>query len=216
MYYHYPFLVVLLVVVSCKKQEKIYHKPYDIDIKSDQEDILDKSFQNESISINDYSTKVEEENEKLVELESNSVQSTAVVKNQNDKIQKERVLTKRSLIKFEEPIYIGGEIIEGDVIKHQFKFSNTGKYPLEIIKAEGTCGCTVPSFPFLAIEPGGEGYIGVIYHSVGKVGEQSPEIVVTTNAVPSKITLKMKLLVLDKESQREKSSGSRDSLSIGI
>ena len=204
------------MVSSCKKKEKILHKPYDVGIKSVQQDILDNSINNDTKLVDDDSTNVVVEDRKMAELEGNAALSPPSVKTDKGKVQKENVFAKRSQIKFENPIYKGGEITEGDVVKHQFKFSNTGKFPLEILKAEGTCGCTVPSFPFLAIEPGGEGYIGVIYHSVGKVGEQSPEIVVTTDGIPATVTLKMYLFIHDKDEQKGSESQTKDSTSIGF
>ncbi|MDP2060700.1 MAG: DUF1573 domain-containing protein, partial [Flavobacteriaceae bacterium] len=39
-----------------------------------------------------------------------------------------------------------GTISEGDVVKTIFTFTNTGKTPLIIAQAQGSCGCTVPSF----------------------------------------------------------------------
>lgn len=113
------------------------------------------------------------------------------------KVKKPKVLP---VIVFEEPLYEVGEIKEGDVIEHKFYFTNDGKVPLEILKAEGTCGCTVPSFPFMGVEPGKKGFIGVQYHSVGKSGAQRPEINVTTNGTPSMITLALDIEVLDQES----------------
>ena len=102
-------------------------------------------------------------------------------------------------IEFLEETYEVGDIVEGDVIKHIFKFKNTGKAPLNVEKAEGTCGCTQPSYPFLAIAPGEFGQIGVHYHSVGKSGPQKPEIVVHSDAKNEPIkTLYLVLDVKDK------------------
>ncbi len=82
-------------------------------------------------------------------------------------------------------------ITEGDKLDFQFKFTNTGNAPLEITNAKATCGCTRPSFPFLPIEPGESGFIGVSYDSRTKLGEQIPEIEVFSNAAeyPTKLFL---------------------------
>lgn len=102
-------------------------------------------------------------------------------------------------IEFLEDTHEVGDIVEGDVIKHTFKFKNIGKAPLNIEKAEGTCGCTQPSYPFLAIAPGEFGKIGVNYHSVGKSGPQKPEIVVHSDSKNEPIkTLYLELNVKDK------------------
>lgn len=92
-------------------------------------------------------------------------------------------------IEFDEMSYDFGDIVEGDIIEHKFTFINTGKNNLSIKKASATCGCTKPSFPFIDIEPGESGYIGVTYNSVNKNGVQKPEITVYSNADPKEITL---------------------------
>ncbi len=88
---------------------------------------------------------------------------------------------KRSSIVFEELRYDFGEILHGDKVQHDFVFTNQGEKDLEIKNVRVSCGCTKPSYPFLAIPPGGEGKIGVTYNSVGKKGYQRPTIRVFTN-----------------------------------
>ncbi len=88
---------------------------------------------------------------------------------------------KRSSIVFEELRYDFGEILHGDRVQHDFVFTNQGEKDLEIKNVRVSCGCTKPSYPFLAIPPGGEGKIGVTYNSVGKKGYQRPTIRVFTN-----------------------------------
>jgi len=85
-------------------------------------------------------------------------------------------------INFKQAVYSFGEITEGDIIKHQFKFTNTGDKELEVLTAYASCGCTDPSYPFLGIAPGEDGVIGVTYNSVSKDGPQQVEVTITTNA----------------------------------
>ncbi len=85
-------------------------------------------------------------------------------------------------ISFKQAVYDFGEITEGDIIKHQFTFTNTGDKELEILSASASCGCTDPSYPFLGIPPGEEGVIGVTYNSVSKDGPQQAEVIIKTNA----------------------------------
>lgn len=92
-------------------------------------------------------------------------------------------------ITFDNLSYDFGEITEGDKISHKFTFKNTGNAPLTVTKANATCGCTQPSFPFIDINPGETGYIGVDYYSVNKDGPQSPEITVYTNTSKDSTTL---------------------------
>ncbi len=86
-----------------------------------------------------------------------------------------------SQIVFEETTYDFEELTSGEKTDHKFTFVNEGKAPLEIKNVHVSCGCTVPSYPFIAIEPGEEGYIGVSYNSVGKEGFQRATVRVITN-----------------------------------
>lgn len=105
---------------------------------------------------------------------------------------------KKPKIQFEELVWNFGEITEGDIIEKKFKFVNTGNAPLEIIATSATCGCTRPSFPFLDIAPGESNVIGVTYNSVGKDGEQDPEITIESNTIPKITTLKLHGTVIPK------------------
>lgn len=106
-------------------------------------------------------------------------------------------------IEFEELVWDFGEITEGDVIEKKFKFTNTGNATLEIISTSATCGCTRPTFPFIDINPGESNVIGIKYHSVGKDGDQNPEITVETNSTPKFIILKLFGTVTPKPKEEE-------------
>lgn len=105
---------------------------------------------------------------------------------------------KQAKIEFDSLAYHGGIITEGVIISNKFYFTNTGNAPLSIKKAEVSCGCTVPSVPFLDIAPGERGFIGVEFHSVGKSGQQNPIVEVYSNGLPEKNTLTMKVIVVSK------------------
>lgn len=98
---------------------------------------------------------------------------------------------KRPIIKFEELVWDFGEIVEGDIVEKKFKFTNIGNAPLQIKSTSATCGCTLPSFPFLDILPGESNVIGVTYNSVGKIGNQNPEITVESNTETKTTILKL-------------------------
>lgn len=99
---------------------------------------------------------------------------------------------KRSKISFKETLHEYGTIKQGDVVKHDFKFTNTGNAPLVIKKVDVSCGCTFPSYPFIPIEPGKEGTIGVTFNSTGKIGPQKPTVTVVTNGRPRTLKLNLK------------------------
>ena len=109
---------------------------------------------------------------------------------------------------FDNMVHDFGEIEEGDVIEHDFKFMNTSKHPLIIASATASCGCTRPTFPFITIAPGETNKISVEYHSVGKDGIQSPEITIVANTNPKTTVLKLSGKVLPKTEGGTDKSGS--------
>jgi hypothetical protein len=90
----------------------------------------------------------------------------------------------RAYITFEEDSYFFGEIEEGDLVKHTFKFQNDGDGTLIIKDATATCGCTRPDFPFVPIKPGETGDINVVFNSTGKVGPQKKAVTIFSNGQP--------------------------------
>ena len=85
-----------------------------------------------------------------------------------------------------------GEIIQGDVVAHAFEFTNTGKDPLIITDAKGSCGCTVPEWPKAPIAPGEQAEIKVQFNSRSKPGVQNKTVTVTANTYPKVTRLKIK------------------------
>lgn len=85
-----------------------------------------------------------------------------------------------------------GSISEGEVVKHVFNFTNTGEVPLIIERAQGSCGCTVPSYPKEPIPPGATGQIQVEFNSKGRTGVQNKTVTITANTEPkvSKLTIR--------------------------
>ena len=105
---------------------------------------------------------------------------------------------RRSKISFKEKSWDFGDIRDGDIVNHDFKFKNIGDAPLEVKNVTATCGCTQPSFPFLPIGPGEEGTISVTFNSTGKINEQRPTVTVITNGRPSIVKLNLEGMVRPK------------------
>lgn len=105
---------------------------------------------------------------------------------------------RRSKISFEEKSWNFGDIRDGDIVNHDFKFKNIGDAALEVKNVTATCGCTQPSFPFLPIAPGEEGVISVTFNSTGKINEQRPTVTVITNGRPSIVKLNLEGMVRPK------------------
>lgn len=89
------------------------------------------------------------------------------------------------------------EVIDYGTIEHdangdrEFKFKNTGKEPLIIYSATGSCGCTVPTAPKEPIKPGETGIIKVHYDTK-RVGNFEKTVTVVSNAKTPSKTLKIK------------------------
>ncbi len=85
------------------------------------------------------------------------------------------------------------EVVDYGTIEHnadgnrEFKFTNTGKEPLIISNAVGSCGCTTPQWPKEPIKPGASGVIKVHY-ATDRVGAFEKTVTLTSNAdTPSKV-----------------------------
>ena len=98
-------------------------------------------------------------------------------------------------ITFEKMEHDFGKIIQGELVRYSFKFTNTGKSDLLISKVSTSCGCTVSNYPRQAIKPGEGGLIEVIFDSRGRKGFQNKTITVMANSHPNKTTLRIKLNV---------------------
>jgi hypothetical protein len=71
--------------------------------------------------------------------------------------------------------------------KREFHLVNNGNKPLIISNAQGSCGCTVPTWPKEPIAPGAKAVIGVKY-ATDRVGAFTKTVTLTTNAVePTKV-----------------------------
>ena len=84
-----------------------------------------------------------------------------------------------------------GVIEQGSDPFRYFKFTNTGDEPLIISNAKGSCGCTVPKPPQEPILPGESSEIEVRYDTK-RLGKFTKTVTLTTNAVGSPHTLRIK------------------------
>ncbi|HMS29417.1 MAG TPA: DUF1573 domain-containing protein [Saprospiraceae bacterium] len=88
-----------------------------------------------------------------------------------------------------------GTITEGDTVKYTLYFRNTGNKKGLISHVESSCGCTVAKHPKGFIEPGKKDSILVEYHSKGKSGLQSKDILIFANTYPQVTRFKVKTFV---------------------
>ncbi|OWY22426.1 DUF1573 domain-containing protein [Sphingobacteriales bacterium UPWRP_1] len=98
----------------------------------------------------------------------------------------------KTTVEFAEMEHDFGKINEGDKVSHVFKFKNTGKEPLIIASAKGSCGCTVPEYPKEPIAPGAESQILVEFNSKGKKNMQTKTVTINANTDPNPMRLTIK------------------------
>ncbi|HFA47463.1 MAG TPA: DUF1573 domain-containing protein [Bacteroidetes bacterium] len=107
-------------------------------------------------------------------------------------------------LNFAETEFNFGKIKSGEKVEHVYKFKNTGKEPLVISNAKGSCGCTVPQWPKEPIGVGEEGEILVVFNSKGKHGNQTKTVTITANTDPPQSIIYIKGEVLADESAKTK------------
>lgn len=89
------------------------------------------------------------------------------------------------IMTFNEEKHDFGKITQGEKVSYSFFFKNTGGSDLVISSAQGSCGCTVPSYPHTAIKAGAESKIDVVFNSEGKSGLVQKTVTLVTNCNPS-------------------------------
>ena len=95
------------------------------------------------------------------------------------------------VMSFEEVEVNYGTIEQNSDPYRTFVFTNTGKAPLVIKSARGSCGCTVPEYSKEPVMPGAKSEIKVRYDTK-RIGRFTKTITLTTNADPSQVILRIK------------------------
>lgn len=96
--------------------------------------------------------------------------------------------TTQAEIKFDSELHDFGTIPYAGNGTYEFKFKNTGKEPLIISNAQGSCGCTVPTYPQnIPIKPGESQVIKVTYDTK-RPGNFTKTVTIHSNAkTPEKV-----------------------------
>jgi len=84
-------------------------------------------------------------------------------------------------MKFSENTHDFGEIEEGKLASHEFKFINVGNLPLSIIKVMPVCGWISTEWTKDPIMPGKGGSIKAVYNSEGHPGVFGKQIIIRLN-----------------------------------
>src|SRR4051812_12095872 len=81
-------------------------------------------------------------------------------------------ISNPGLMKFEDLKFNFGMIHQGDVVSHDFVFTNTGDEPIVIEDAEVACKCTAVDYPKQPIGKGQSGTIKVTFDSKSAIDRQ--------------------------------------------
>jgi hypothetical protein len=106
-----------------------------------------------------------------------------------------------ALITFNEEKHDFGKITQGEKVSYSFVFKNTGGSDLVISSAQGSCGCTVPSYPHVPVKPGETSKIDVVFNSEGKSGLVQKTVTLVTNCNPSTKVLTISATVIVPEEE---------------
>jgi Protein of unknown function (DUF1573) len=100
--------------------------------------------------------------------------------------------TNQGDFNFKEVEFSFGAIKQGDIVTHEFEFTNNGNEPIIITSAAGSCGCTVPIWPKEPITKGQKSTIKVTFNSTGKMGMQDKTVTINSNAKQNPMVLHIK------------------------
>ena len=105
----------------------------------------------------------------------------------------------QGVMTFEKELHDFGNVPEGTMATHEFKFKNTGNQPIVIAGVQASCGCTTPDWTKTPILPGKSGVVKAVYSSAGRPGLFNKTVTVTSNASTPSATLTIKGAVLGPE-----------------
>jgi hypothetical protein len=97
---------------------------------------------------------------------------------------------------FTEPKHNFGFMRQGEVVSHEYEFTNTGDGPLIINECVVACECTKVEFPKEPIAPNAKGKIKVTFESKSAIDRQERDVIVKSNAANSPQTITFKCVVL--------------------
>lgn len=137
----------------------------------------------------DQEAKIQALEEKIAKLESSTTSAVTPVN-----VQSTQPADPSSLGQFEfaEMEYDFGTIREGEVVEHEFNFTNNGQAPLVISNITASCGCTSPNWTKTPVNPGEQGFVKVVFNSTAKSGSQAPTVTIQANTSPTVTRLRMK------------------------
>ncbi len=145
---------------------------------------------------NDKTTEVGSEGMNAAANQAGDAAANPTVDNPNVAAETEAPNPNAPVMSFAETTHNFGDIKPGEVVKHTFTFTNTGKSPLLIENAQASCGCTTPNWTKEPIAPGAKGTIDVQFDSHGKTGLQNKQVAVRANTQPSITQIEIRANIL--------------------
>ncbi len=103
-----------------------------------------------------------------------------------------KATTGNGEISFVDEVYDFGQITDGEVVEHTFKFTNTGTEPVIVSRVSTSCGCTTPEYTATPVAPNKDGEVKVRFDSHGQSGKQQKIITVVSNAKNNIQTIQLK------------------------
>jgi len=83
-------------------------------------------------------------------------------------------------IEFEDLDFDFGHVVQGEEIRHLYRFRNVGDAPVRVRRVKASCGCAIPMHSEEPVPPGGEGTIELLLRSASVFGDIRKTIDVTT------------------------------------
>ena len=101
-------------------------------------------------------------------------------------------------------IYDCGEVLSGEIVKHDFILQNKGDTKIHILDIVKTCNCTQAFADSQYAAPGGTIRVSVILDTKGKKGKTSADVIIVTDSEQSELVLKVVMNCLEPDSRPEK------------
>jgi len=107
------------------------------------------------------------------------------------------------VIKFDKTIQRLGFVHQGDTLKFEYTFTNTGNQPLVVSETKVTCGCTIAEKPTHPVNPGQEGVIKVRFNTTPAIDRQDRTVIIISNASNSPSVVRFKCVVLKAKKEKK-------------
>jgi hypothetical protein len=118
--------------------------------------------------------------------------ASGVAQTRNSSVPDPAGQTSGPRIEFATNVFNFGKVSSGEVVRHEFVFTNVGDATLEIKDVRPACGCTIAGTWDKQVEPGKTGTIPLQFNSANFGGAVTKSVTVTCND-PGKSTVLLKI-----------------------